>query len=809
MKRIAVLIALILLASTMPVAQATKIDRWWFSNFSPGIILSSDHTQNLPMLSGSYLSWLDSRNKFHDTEGRIMPRLFMKNLDTGEEKACSAFTRKTPSRSMHKNMMVWSECQSSQPTDDNFDIVSYDFLTGAKTTVCSERRRQDNPQISKEWIIWRDWRNCQSNTDDRLDAQVYGYSLADGKEFLILDGSYQGTAELFGEYTILSIKAADKQDYDIYLYIMTSKRMIPICTAPGDQLSPKIIGNMIIWQDCRTCEKFSESKISTIYGYSLSTKKEITISTQSNREFGIVAGDRYAAWFIQQKNGFAGAMKTQIKGYDTISGKFFNITENPGIYTNMSITGKYCIYEYTNPSSDFGTDIKIFDFTTDQTWWVFKGFGDQRNPRVYGETAIWEDHKGSDSEIVTIWSASLKNPQSLPEPTKYGIPDPQIWSTQRGDNQRTGLYKSTLKKLPENPMRVQWTMEFQDSVYSSPVFNSRGYAFFGTDEKKFYSCNVFDGSRIWEFQTIGRVKASAAIYRDKVFFGDDKGVFYCLDMHTGQEIWRYQTGGPILSSPVAYQNDVEHYGCVSFVSFDKKLYTFSALAKTPTLKWVFDLGGWSVSAPAVDYNPMIRTTESDPVTKVMYVCTSNNRVLCFMASTGRLIAEYTTKTSIETSPVAFGSKVLVSVNDGMLLGLDFSSWNQKPFVTNKEDTNHPLASSALYEPTNDMLLFESTSGNIKCINERNSWVYNLGEPMKTSPALIGGRNPNSYSLVTCSDAGKLAIIDCRDGKELARMDFKSAISAAPAIFDTGYPAIIIGTVDRKLYCISQRPPQED
>ena len=520
------------------------------------------------------------------------------------------------------------------------------------------------------------------------------------------------------------------------------------------------------------------------------------------------AGDRYSAWFNQPKPGFASAVKNNIRGYDTISGKVYNITDKPGLYSNISVSGKYCIYEFTDPQNNLGSDIYIFDFTTEKTWCVFKGTGDQRNPRVYGDYAVWEDQSDYDSELINIWGTSLKNPQDSTEPSYYGQTPSDIWSTMRGNNQRTGISQSNIKKMPENPFTVQWKYEFTDSVYSSPVFNKKGFAFVGTDEKKFYSISVYDGQKEWEFQTIGRVRASAAIYKDRVFFGDDKGVFYCLDMNSGQEIWRYQTGGAIQSSPVAFQNDVDHYGCVAIVSFDKKLYLFNALAKNCTLRWVLDLGGWSVNAPALDYNSLIRSSDGEPTTKVLYVCTSNNRVLCINASSGRIVSEYKTKASIESTPVSFGSRLLVSSNDGIFSGMDFSVPYQKPYITNREETNHLLTSSPIFDPCSGNIYLESSSGVIKCYQDKTLWTYNLGESVKVPAAMLGGSTPGSTVVVIASDVGKLILVDGSTGKELVKMDFKSSISSAPAIYDTGYPAIIFGTVDRKLYCVSQRPPED-
>ncbi len=79
-----------------------------------------------------------------------------------------------------------------------------------------------------------------------------------------------------------------------------------------------------------------------------------------------------------------------------------------------------------------------------------------------------------------------------------------------------------------------------------------------------------------------------------------------------------QTAGPIEGSPTTFQNDVDHYGCVVFSSGDRKLYMYNAIADVPIIKWSIDLGGWSYSTCAVDYNALVRTSDAELVQKVIY-----------------------------------------------------------------------------------------------------------------------------------------------------------------------------------------------
>lgn len=798
-----------LLASQNHIAKAARTTRWWHSNFTPSVLLTSDHTQNAPLLSGGYISWLDTRNKYHDTEGRIMPRLFMMDLASGDEKPCSAFTRKTPYRSMHRNLSVWSENPSMQPGDDNYDIFMFDYSTGTRKKICDAKKRQDNPQVSKDWVIWKDWRNCPSSQDEQQNCEIYGFNISEGKEFLIKNLNSAGSAELFNEYVALSMKTAGKNDYDIYLYVLSTKNMLPICTAPGDQVSPKIIGNTIVWIDCRTCSPTGDVSNTNIFGYSLSTKKEFNISTLSNREFGLTAGDRYVSWLCQPSAGFPGSMKSSIIGFDTISSKTYKITEKPGYYSNVSIAGKYCIYEVADPDSDFGSDIKAYDFTTGNTWWVFKGYGDQRNPSAYGDIVVWEDHGSFDSESITIWQANLKNPIESAQPATYGSKPVNLWSTAHGNNQRTSLSNCQIKKISQNPFTIQWSFDLPEITTSAPIFDKKGFAFFGTDDNKFFCINVFDGQKSWDFQTLGKVKGSAALYMDRVFFGDDKGMLYCVESRSGQEIWRFQTGGAITCSPMAFQNDIDHYGCVVFSSSDKKLYLLNALAKTPTVRWTYDLEGWIIDTPAVDYNSEIKQIDREATSKVIYVSTTSNRLLCIGASTGRLVSDVEFKPSLNSHPIVFGSKIIVATAEGMLFGSDFSTWGIEPPIVFKEDTNHQLYGTAVYDMANERLCFESAPGVLKCLQEKEIWQTNLKDTIKSTPVMLVDCSSKSSVLACTISSGQILLVDTSNGSQLASVQLDSPTTTSLSVFDTGYPALIVGTKNKKLVCISQRPKFED
>jgi len=67
--------------------------------------------------------------------------------------------------------------------------------------------------------------------------------------------------------------SAEKGDSDIHAKNIETGEEFPVCTAEGSQRAPSIDGNIIIWQDRRSGNKWD------IYGKNIVTGKEITICT--------------------------------------------------------------------------------------------------------------------------------------------------------------------------------------------------------------------------------------------------------------------------------------------------------------------------------------------------------------------------------------------------------------------------------------------------------------------------------------------------------------------------------------------------
>jgi len=780
------------------------IKRRIFSNFQPKQLTLGEHTQNTPTVHGGYATWLDSR--LHDDEGKIMPMVYMKDLSRNEERPCMGFTnaRKSGSRVQYRQKVAWSEV-SDRLRPYNYDIRMYDYKKNETITVTKDKGRQDNPQLSSDFIIWKDWRHQQQFTNDPWDFAVYGMSVEGGDEFLIKSAEMQGTAELFGGYVVMATKS-DRGDFDISLFVCSNKKLIPINNSPGDQYNPKIVGDVVVWLDTRNYPQIGEIMPTDIYGYNIITKKDVYISAKSSREYGLtVGGDRYVIWFEDSGNGFGGTLKSLIKGYDVVTGKQFNVTPNTGIYRNIVVDGHYVVWEDYSDDEQFGVDIRVFDILTSRTYCVVKGFGDQRNPKIYSDFVVWEDH--NDNEEITVWGTSLANPSISESENYWGIWAKPTWQMFRGCSRHLGKLSIEPKPLKNYPIREQWKLDLGDAIYSSSCISSRGFAYVGCDDSSLYKISIMDGSIIWKFKASGRIRSSPALYSNRVFFGDQSGRFYCIDQENGNTIWQYQTPGSIEGSPTVFQSDVDHYGCVVFASNDKKLYAFNAISSTAIMRWSIELEGWSYSTPTVDYNSLIKTSDCETTGLVIYVGVSSNRLLCIQASNGLILSEYKTEASIESTPTCMNSLVMVGTKNGTYYCLDFTAYGIRPFQVYKKNTSHQIYSSPCFDPKRCRMYIEGEQGAIVAINDDQIWSTKVDENIKSSPALVSGKT-SSYLFVG-SESGFLVMIDTENGKVLWKEDLTGSIASSPALYNSGHLTVIVGTTDHKLYCYGQRPQQDD
>ena len=148
-----------------------------------------------------------------------------------------------------------------------------------------------------------------------------------------------------------------------------------------------------------------------------------------------------------------------------------------------------------------------------------------------------------------------------------------------------------------NSTRKMWPFSTVAPVIHTPYTTTTpgalaadGTIYFGSWDKSLYALNA-DGSRKWQFATLGPVSSSPAIGLDgTIYFGSHDTNFYAVAAD-GRRRWEFATGGQIVSSPALNKSE-----CLYFTSQDGFLYALNLDGK---LRWKLQTGGMTQCSPVL------------------------------------------------------------------------------------------------------------------------------------------------------------------------------------------------------------------
>ena len=235
-------------------------------------IVVQDGIQNTPAVDGQWVVWSDKRTGGFDIYGY--------DLMAGGEFPICTHEAKQFYPAVSGNTVVWEDDRDSPPDVPpdytNLDIYAMDLRTREEFAVCTAKWDQAHPAISGNIIVWED-RRRQFPGWDPTRAEIYGYDLATGREFLIAtseDGIDQVSPAISGDIVVW----ADMHNWgDIWGYDLATETRFPVCTDAAYQGQPAVDGNLVVWTDLRNGNE-------DIYGYDLATGQEFAICTDPARQ---------------------------------------------------------------------------------------------------------------------------------------------------------------------------------------------------------------------------------------------------------------------------------------------------------------------------------------------------------------------------------------------------------------------------------------------------------------------------------------------------------------------------------------------
>lgn len=294
---------------------------------------------------------------------------------------------------------------------------------------------------------------------------------------------------------------------------------IPITSNPGDQYSPALYGDTVVWEDTRNGN-------SDIYGYNLSAGLEFQITTAP----GAQRNPAICGNYVVREDRRSGT--NALYGYDLVTNTEFLITAGTGSKQNPAVYGDIVVWA----DKRAGTfDIFGYNLATHQEFQITTDPNPQQNPAIYENVVVWEDYRHSHSAIYGYdlstgqefrisrrFTLSTKN--SLRIPALYG--DIVVWQEHScdilsGSNLSTSeRYRMAIVQDGECHIRgaASWHDPERPAVYGDTVvwMDSR----YGNADILGYT---FPTGQEFEVTTHGSCQCSPAIYDTVVVWEDNRG----------------------------------------------------------------------------------------------------------------------------------------------------------------------------------------------------------------------------------------------------------------------------------------------
>src|SRR6185312_11504528 len=180
-----------------------------------------------------------------------------------------------------------------------------------------------------------------------------------------------------------------------------------------------------------------------------------------------------------------------------------------------------------------------------------------------------------------------------------------------------------------------WTAATDDKIYSSPLVDG-GVVYVGSNDGHLYAFDADTGAQRWRYPTQGAVTSSPRIADGTLYVGGQDGFLHAVDVRTGARRWATDTGGPVHSSPAVAGN------LVAVGSRANKLLACDL--RSGAVLWELVRGDWFNSSPTNVYG--------------------------VDAATGEQRWQYTTSSTVDSSPRVVGQSVYIGGDDNKVRSLN-------------------------------------------------------------------------------------------------------------------------------------------
>jgi beta propeller repeat protein len=246
-------------------------------------------------------------------------------------------------------------------------------------------------------------------------------------------------------------------NWDIYMYDLTTNTEKRITTDTANQDSPSISGNRIVWADDRNGNK-------DIYMYDLSTNTENQITTNTNEQSSpVISGNRIV--YVDAAKYSPPVLYMYDLSTNTKRLVTTNIVTTPVVFDGTLIL-------WADGRNGYGNyDIYMYDLSTNSEKQITSDPADQYYPAISGTRIVWEDMRNGYADIYMYDLSTNTETRITTYSTSEMFPDISgnriVWDDHRNGNEGIYMYdlSTGIEKLITNSTglpsidgtRIVWT----------------------------------------------------------------------------------------------------------------------------------------------------------------------------------------------------------------------------------------------------------------------------------------------------------------------------------------------------------------
>jgi len=271
--------------------------------------------------------------------------------------------------------------------------------------ITTEESDQNDPAIYADKVVWTDWRNANTTSNESFiwNADIYMYNTSLEEEVQITANVSMQIGPAIYEDRIVWTDMRNG-NADIYMYDPASGEEIQLTDNRSDQWYPAIYNDRVVWEDTRNGN-------ADIYMYNITSGEEIQITSNGAPQIDPVIYGDIIAWTdardvnLTEEDMNLGLQdillfNTDIYMYDLSSGEEKQVTvneswqEGPAIYEDRIV---WTDMRNSNLTSDdwmqWNVDIYMYDLTSGKETQITTDGSNQLLPAIYGDSIVWEDYR--------------------------------------------------------------------------------------------------------------------------------------------------------------------------------------------------------------------------------------------------------------------------------------------------------------------------------------------------------------------------------------------------------------------------------